>query len=317
MVFEVCLHHMGKFVSNKGLQYLGGEVHMMKGLDPDRWSYFEAVGIVKEFKYDADFKLWWKGSKERLMNNLRLLSDDREALNSANYVEENKEEVEIYVQHVPSEAMEVHFLSCGEEADEGNIEDMEEVAEIVEDGGMGLEEGDGAEEHEEVEMGKEDEQEGYGGEEQEEVDIGEEEVDCDGGEEQEDVNFEEGDGGDEHDYLHKEEEGGNVVEGEVEASTEDCLDESEEERMTNDDDGFSVENDRVDHVRRNIIIRQEALQVQQDLVVGRQLPLQEVLKQKHLHERHKVGDFSTRRTSNNITTWNIIQWSKTCIMSPS
>ncbi|XP_047173251.1 uncharacterized protein LOC124841106 [Vigna umbellata] len=79
MVFDICLHHMGKFVTNKGLQYVEGEIHVIKGLDPDRWSYFEAVGIVKEFKYDADFKLWWKGLKQRLVNNVRLLSDDREA----------------------------------------------------------------------------------------------------------------------------------------------------------------------------------------------------------------------------------------------
>ncbi|KAG2380905.1 uncharacterized protein HKW66_Vig0202780 [Vigna angularis] len=202
----------------------------MKGVDPDHWSYFEAVGIVKKFKYDADFKLWWKGSKQKLMNNLRILSDDKEALYLANYAEENKEEVEIYVQHVRSEVVEVQFLTCDEEADEGNIEEMEkvvskvgdeeinlhheEVPEIVEEGGMGLEVGDGAKEYHS------------------------EEEECDGGEEQ--------------DYLHEEEEGGNVVEEEVEASAATWLDDSEEERMTNDDDGFGVENDWVDQVRRNI-----------------------------------------------------------------
>ncbi|XP_022632732.1 uncharacterized protein LOC111240920 [Vigna radiata var. radiata] len=77
MVFEVRLHHMGKFVNDKGLRYVGGEVHVIVGVDPDRWSYFEAVGIIKEFKYDVDFKLGWKGSKEMLMNNLRFLSHDK------------------------------------------------------------------------------------------------------------------------------------------------------------------------------------------------------------------------------------------------
>ncbi|KOM45255.1 hypothetical protein LR48_Vigan06g056100 [Vigna angularis] len=83
----------------------------------------------------------------------------------------------------------------------------------------------------------------------EEVEMGEEDEYCDGGEEQEEVNLEEGDGGDKHDYLDEEEEGGNVVEGEVEASTAECLDDSEEERMANHDDGFGVENDRVDQLK--------------------------------------------------------------------
>jgi len=66
-------------------------------------SYFEALGIVKEFKYGGDVKLWWKGSKQKLLNNLRLLNDDNEALVLANFAEETNEEVNIYVQHVPSQ----------------------------------------------------------------------------------------------------------------------------------------------------------------------------------------------------------------------
>ncbi|KOM50111.1 hypothetical protein LR48_Vigan08g093800 [Vigna angularis] len=100
---------------------------------------------------------------------------------------------------------------------------------------MGEEECDGGEEHEEFEMGEERE-ECDGDDEQEEVEMGEEECD----------------GGDEHDYLREEEEVGNVVEGEVEASAEECLDDNEEDKMANDGDGFGVENDRVDQFRRNI-----------------------------------------------------------------
>ncbi|KAG2410664.1 uncharacterized protein HKW66_Vig0013290 [Vigna angularis] len=100
---------------------------------------------------------------------------------------------------------------------------QEEVLEIVEEGGMGLEVGDGAEEF--IQRGS------CVNVHVEEVEMGEEEEEYDG-----------------------EEEGGNVVEGEVEASAATWLDDSEEERMTDDDDdGFSVENDRVDQVRRNII----------------------------------------------------------------
>ena len=70
MWFVVAFHHMGRFERNKGLKYVGGEIHVVKGIDPDFCSYFETLGIVKEFKYEGDVKLWWKGSKQKLLNNL-------------------------------------------------------------------------------------------------------------------------------------------------------------------------------------------------------------------------------------------------------
>ena len=117
MGFAVAFHHMGRFERNRGLKYVGGEIHVVKGIDPDFWSFFEALGIVKDFKYAGDVKLWWKGSKEKLLNNLRLLSDDKEALALAKYAEERNEEVDIYVQHIPFQAEVVHFLT-GPELDE-------------------------------------------------------------------------------------------------------------------------------------------------------------------------------------------------------
>ncbi|KOM52283.1 hypothetical protein LR48_Vigan09g094200 [Vigna angularis] len=117
---------MGKFMKNKGLEYVGGEIHVIRGIDPDMWSYFEAVGFVREFKYCGEFKLWWKGSKQKAMNNLRPLTDDREAILLA-YAKANKEEVEIYVQHgQPSQAEEITFLTFGQEAEEIRVQEMEE-----------------------------------------------------------------------------------------------------------------------------------------------------------------------------------------------
>jgi len=55
------------------------------------------ISILKEFKYAGDVRLWWKGSKETLLNNLRLLSDNKEALALAKYVEDRNEEVDIYM----------------------------------------------------------------------------------------------------------------------------------------------------------------------------------------------------------------------------
>jgi len=107
MGFVVTFHHMGRFERNRGLKYVKGEIHVVKGIDPYFLSYFETLGVVKEFKYDGDVKLWWKGSKQKLLNNMRLLNDDKEALVLTNFVYETNEEVDIYVQHV------VHFFGDG------------------------------------------------------------------------------------------------------------------------------------------------------------------------------------------------------------
>jgi len=87
MGFTVAFHHIGRVERNSGLKYVRGEIHVVKGIDPDFWSFFEALGILKEFKYAGDVKLWLKGSKQKLLNNLRLLSDDKGALALAKYAE--------------------------------------------------------------------------------------------------------------------------------------------------------------------------------------------------------------------------------------
>jgi len=52
---------MGMFERFRGrmLHYEGGEEHVVCGLDPDIWSYFEALGILKkDFKYDGELYMW-------------------------------------------------------------------------------------------------------------------------------------------------------------------------------------------------------------------------------------------------------------------
>lgn len=116
------------------------------------------------------------------MTNLRILSDDRKAIYLANYAHENNKEVEIYVQHLRSEAVQVRFLTFGEEADEVHIQEMEEEVDV---GDQHVNEHE-----EEVQMV---DKEPYGVEKQEEVNVDIEEVEMDeeepyGGEEHEDVN---------------------------------------------------------------------------------------------------------------------------------
>lgn len=41
-------HHMNKFVHEPILHYQRGEILIIRNLDKDRWSYFEAMGIFEE-----------------------------------------------------------------------------------------------------------------------------------------------------------------------------------------------------------------------------------------------------------------------------
>ncbi|XP_022631481.1 uncharacterized protein LOC106780710 isoform X2 [Vigna radiata var. radiata] len=185
------------------------------------WSFFEAVGLVSEFKYDGEFKLWWKGSKEKEMNNLRPLTDDREAILLSNYAEANKEEVEIYVQHLhPSQPDEITFLSFCEEAIEEGVEVMVEEME-KDDEGRGYV----------VEEGEAEDEEDFGGV---EGNVEVQDLVLDGEEEEGIV---------EEEMVEEQEvqdEEGNVVDGQGLEN----VDESEEERMANDDDGFGMEEER-------------------------------------------------------------------------
>ena len=104
---------MGKFERFRGrmLRYEGGEEHVVCGLDPDMWSYFKALGILKkDFKYDGELYMWWKPKKGRMDRDLRPLCDDRHALELAEYAENKNEEVEIYVEHVVSSAQVVELI---------------------------------------------------------------------------------------------------------------------------------------------------------------------------------------------------------------
>lgn len=57
MGFIVTLHYTRKFEKNRRLKYVGGNIHVIKGIVPHRWSYFETLGIVKDFKNGGDVKL--------------------------------------------------------------------------------------------------------------------------------------------------------------------------------------------------------------------------------------------------------------------
>ena len=53
-------------------------------IDVDKWSFFEAIGILKEdFRYgDQPLRLWWKGSDDEYKE----ITIDSHALELSNYV---------------------------------------------------------------------------------------------------------------------------------------------------------------------------------------------------------------------------------------
>ena len=109
--FNLTIHHMGKFVrAKKKLVYVGGEKHRIHNVDPDMWSYFEAVNIVKEFKYVGEFKLWWKPNKGSIDKDLQLLVLDKDAIELATYAEQSRDEVDIYVEHTITETQNVEIV---------------------------------------------------------------------------------------------------------------------------------------------------------------------------------------------------------------
>ncbi|KAK7348455.1 hypothetical protein VNO80_23013 [Phaseolus coccineus] len=91
---------MGNFGTSPLLHYEIGEKHVFHGLDSYTWSYFEAIEIMKEFKYDSEVRLWWKLKTGRMDTHLRQFIDDKDVMELVNYAENRNEDVVIYVQHI-------------------------------------------------------------------------------------------------------------------------------------------------------------------------------------------------------------------------
>jgi len=134
---------MGKFESFRGrfLRYNGGEEHVFHGLHLDRWSYFEALSILKEeFKYDGAMKLWWKPKRVRMDRDLRPFVSDNDTLQLCACAETKKKEVQIYVEHVVSTTEPIEVIEWTQNAGEGGSEEeLDVVVASVDcrDGGKG------------------------------------------------------------------------------------------------------------------------------------------------------------------------------------
>ncbi|KAJ1378220.1 hypothetical protein SESBI_48087, partial [Sesbania bispinosa] len=99
MGFTVVVHHGGAFVGDRMLGYEGGEVHAFHNLDVDSWSYFEALGLIKDLGYREAVKLWWNVGKGKKGKIFKSISWDSHALEMCQYAVDNNCEVDLYVEH--------------------------------------------------------------------------------------------------------------------------------------------------------------------------------------------------------------------------
>ncbi|KAJ1394825.1 hypothetical protein SESBI_33865 [Sesbania bispinosa] len=126
MGFTVVVHHGGAFVKGRIVRYEGGEVHAIHNIDIDSWSYFEALGLVKDLGYREKVNLWWNVAKGRINRTFRSISWDSHALEMGNYALLHNCEVDLYVEHTqiaePILLEDSTLLTYKEDGDKENVE---------------------------------------------------------------------------------------------------------------------------------------------------------------------------------------------------
>ncbi|XP_017416428.2 uncharacterized protein LOC108327209 [Vigna angularis] len=140
----VCVfHHGGKFINDSTLKYEGETTTL--SFDPDMWSFFVVVSVVKSLRYENFKDLWYcLGGGLVLENRLEQLIDDRGAMHMANLARLNGE-VHLYVVHVVSDLEVIHMLEDITN-DEGEVEGNGTVQKEGEEDGDSVQvngEGDG------------------------------------------------------------------------------------------------------------------------------------------------------------------------------
>ncbi|KAK7306231.1 hypothetical protein VNO77_44157 [Canavalia gladiata] len=134
---------MGKFVKEPSLQYKGGEVYVCHDLDAGKWSYFEALALMKDLGYKDIVKIWWKSKRKRIDKWLKELSSNKDVVELIAYAEEQNCEMEIYVEHVISiaePAMEKKFDAINDSINDVHFEDIKEERDTGVDDGFNLNE---------------------------------------------------------------------------------------------------------------------------------------------------------------------------------
>jgi len=107
--FEVVFHHGGKFISDGKLRYEYGESTRLS-FDPNMWSYFIVLSMIKGLGYVGENKLWFSvGGSSVLNDKLQLLCDDSGVLHMVNIARLNGE-VHLFVEYSLSEPQVIEML---------------------------------------------------------------------------------------------------------------------------------------------------------------------------------------------------------------
>ncbi|XP_058724923.1 uncharacterized protein LOC131596316 [Vicia villosa] len=102
--FKMIFFTKGSFVKDPKIRYEGGNVFAVTGQDPDIWSYFEAIDLVKGITPDFDaskVRMWWKHDGGSFEVDLKPFRDDGDAVELGVYAYANDVDVEIYSEEKP------------------------------------------------------------------------------------------------------------------------------------------------------------------------------------------------------------------------
>ena len=141
MSFKLKLHHDGFFQRDPAMQYVGtSDSGSVIDIDVDKWSFFEAIEILKEdFGYgDQLMRLWWKGG----YGEYKEITMGSHALELSNYIITNNCEVELFVECVGGNegVVDDNFSSDSEDRSDESMKDVQ-LYDSEEERTIGLDDG--------------------------------------------------------------------------------------------------------------------------------------------------------------------------------
>lgn len=123
MSFSLIIHHGGHFEVGENTGYNGGDLAVANINDVDRWSFFEAVGLVRDLGYKEDFLLWWNSDSAEYEGGYKSLKVDNDAVKCAEFALLHNCDIQLYVESLVGETIDGESSGKGVEKEgEGNVE---------------------------------------------------------------------------------------------------------------------------------------------------------------------------------------------------
>lgn len=108
MSFSVNIHHKGEFVNVPDRHNDAGEIHTIHNVNIDRWSYFEALGILRDdLGHNDNLRMWWKKFEDSFEEGLKEITLDSHALEMVDYAvsRRGRHEVDLFIEHLDGDAL--------------------------------------------------------------------------------------------------------------------------------------------------------------------------------------------------------------------